>query len=271
MAITMYQADRNFVSPANDASLYSALAGDSNGIINRGNKFNITNDGLVATINTGQAIIQGRLVEITEAEQLTLPANSSGKICIVVDLTKTNDASGSAGDTSYAVTVNQVYLAAVTGTLTQYDLNNGGFIYELPIASFTTTATTVTVTQIASAFNDTGWINATIPSGSNKNQSNAYAQYRVINDLVYFRFRSIYCVDSYGGNQVMQLPSIYMPSVPYDQHFTGSNIDDNTGQSSPCDFVFQSKSGGTTVYGDWNQNLFNKLTGATASGSYPLN
>ncbi len=88
MAITMYQSDRNFVSPANDASLYSGLSGDISGILNRGNSFNVTVDGLVATIDTGQAIIAGRLVEITIPETVTIPANSSGYICLVIDLTK---------------------------------------------------------------------------------------------------------------------------------------------------------------------------------------
>ncbi|WP_284295188.1 hypothetical protein [Leuconostoc litchii] len=36
MTMTMYQSDRNFVSPANDASLYSAMVNDTNGTLNRG-------------------------------------------------------------------------------------------------------------------------------------------------------------------------------------------------------------------------------------------
>lgn len=147
MTINMYQADRNFVTPANDGSLYSGLVNDLSGVLKRGNKFNTTVSGLVVTVGTGQAVIQGRLVEIVAPESITVPANSSGNICLVVDLTKTNDVSGSAGDQSYAVTVNQVYLSAITGTLTQDDINNGGYVYELPIASFTSTATAVTVSS----------------------------------------------------------------------------------------------------------------------------
>ena len=146
MTINMYQADRNCVTPANDGSLYSGLVNDLSGVLKRGNKFNTTVSGLIVTVGTGQAVIQGRLVEIVAPESITVPANSSGNICLVVDLTKTNDVSGSAGDQSYAVTVNQVYLSAITGTLTQDDINNGGYVYELPIASFTSTATAATVT-----------------------------------------------------------------------------------------------------------------------------
>lgn len=147
MSITMYQSDRNFVSPANDSSLYAGLNGDHNGVLNRGNKFAITAKGLIATIGTGQAIIQGRLVEITKPEILSIPANGTGSICLVVDLTKQNTITGSAGGSDYAVKVNQVYLSAVTGTLTQDDLNNGGYIYELPLASYVSTATSVSIVQ----------------------------------------------------------------------------------------------------------------------------
>ena len=158
MTINMYQADRNFVTPANDGSLYSGLVNDLSGVLKRGNKFNTTVSGLVVTVGTGQAVIQGRLVEIVAPESITVPANSSGNICLVVDLTKTNDVSGSAGDQSYAVTVNQVYLSAITGTLTQDDINNGGYVYELPIASFTSTATAATVTPTLTMLGDT-WVN----------------------------------------------------------------------------------------------------------------
>lgn len=147
MSITMYQADRNFVSPANDASLYAGLNGDHNGVLNRGNKFAITASGLTANINTGQAIVQGRLVEILTPESLVIPANGTGSICLVVDLTKSNDVSGSAGNADYAVMVEQVYVSAVTGTLTQDDLNNGGYIYELPLATYVSTATSVSIVQ----------------------------------------------------------------------------------------------------------------------------
>ena len=131
----MYQSDRNFVTPANDASLYSALGGDTSGVISRGNNLKVTINGLVATVGTGQVIVLGRLVEVVTPTQITLPANSQGQLCIVVDLSKTNDVTGNAGDSGYTVNVNQVYLSVVTGSLTQDDINNGGFIYELPIGN----------------------------------------------------------------------------------------------------------------------------------------
>ncbi|WP_424571547.1 hypothetical protein ACOV5J_05460 [Weissella soli] len=153
MTITMYQSDRNFVTPANDASLYSALARDASAVLNRGDQFKTSVNGLTVTVSTGQAIIQGRLVEIIDPEVLVLPANSSGTIALVVDLSQDNDVSGTVGDVDYAVTVNQVYLSAISGTITQDDLNNSGVIYELPLANFTSTATTASLTTSFNMFN----------------------------------------------------------------------------------------------------------------------
>ena len=159
MTITMYQSDRNFVTPANDASMYSALSGDSSGVLKRGNELKITVNGLTATVDTGQVVILGRLVEVLAPTQITLPANANGNLAITIDLSKANTVQGQAGMPNYSVTVNQVYLSAVTGTLTQEDINNGGFIYQLPLGTFSTTATTAQVAQSNPMLNDTGWMN----------------------------------------------------------------------------------------------------------------
>lgn len=215
MAITMYQSDRNFVTPANDASLYSALGGDTSGVLRRGNMLKITTNGLTATVDTGQVVVLGRLVEVTAPTQVTLPANSQGQLCIVVDLSKTNDVTSNAGDANYTVTVNQVYLAAVTGSLTQDDINNGGFIYELPLGTFTSSATTASVVQNNPILNDTGWNNLDIGSVNAKlsNDGNSYAQYRVRDSVMYIRFRGVDVSGAANGNQIARVPWVYRPDV----------------------------------------------------------
>lgn len=212
--ITMYQSDRAPVYPGNDASLFSAITNGQSVILPRGNNFNITVNGLVATIGTGQAIIQGRLIEITKPETLTLPANSSGYIAIVVDLTKTNDVSGEIGTPSYSVKVNQVYLASVTGTLTQDDLNNGGFVNEMAIAKFTTTTTTATTTVQQNLMFDTGWQNLSLASGNSFVASDSYAQFRLLNNVVYVRIKGLNVSKSTNGNQVGTLTPLFSPDVP---------------------------------------------------------
>lgn len=225
MAITMYQADRNYVTPANDGSLYSAMLNDTSGIINnRGNNFALTADGLVVSIDTGQAVIGGRSVEITAVESVSVPANSSGSICLVVDLTKTNTVTGDAGDPTYAVAVNQVYTSAVTGALTQDDLNNGGFIYELPLATFVSTATAVTLTAATGYLNDTGWL--TLPNATGLViGSGGLTQYRVRNNVVYIRLQALDTSKTTNANQIGTIPSKYAPSIT----FMTAGMDDSSG------------------------------------------
>ena len=86
----MYTSDRAFVTPREVASAQSALSGDTSGVLKRGNQLKITVNGLTATVDTGQVIVLGRLVEVTSPTQITLPANSNGNCCIVVDLSKSN-------------------------------------------------------------------------------------------------------------------------------------------------------------------------------------
>ena len=221
MAITMYQSDRNFVTPANDASLYSALGGDTSGVLRRGNMLKITTNGLTATVDTGQVVVLGRLVEVTTPTQVTLPANSQGQLCIVVDLSKTNDVTGNAGDSGYTVTVNQVYLAAVTDALTQDDINNGGFIYELPLGTFSTSATSANVSQHNPMLNDTGWINLPHDPSVGFNASSSYLQYRVRDNVVFIRWDGISVLNAPNLNQLGNIPVPYRPDV----EFSATSVD----------------------------------------------
>ncbi|MDY5164532.1 hypothetical protein RQW99_08290 [Leuconostoc falkenbergense] len=271
MAITMYQSDRNVVSPTNDASLYSGLVSDTNGTLRRGSQFSISVNGLTVTVGTGQAVIQGRLVEIIQSETLTLPANSSGTIAIAVDLTKENDVSGTAGTPTYQVEVNQAYLVAVTGKLTQDDLNNGGFLYELPIASFTSTTTSATTAVIKSVFNDTGWKDMPLADGAVFNQkSNKYARYRVLNGMCTIVFDGIDLTRSTGQSDLFKLPKEIIPNITDFQAmlFQINNFDDNNTNVYPATAVLDTKH----IYTRWNSNVFGKGSFTHASGTiiYPV-
>ncbi|MHA5102318.1 hypothetical protein R5Q19_05735 [Oenococcus oeni] len=186
-------------------------------------------------------------------------------------MTKTNDVSGTAGTPTYQVGVNQVYLVVVTGTLTQDDLNNGGFLYELPIASFTSTTTSATTTVIKSVFNDTGWINANLVSGVNTNSGTGFAQYRVKNGTMIINFYNLNCKGSTNSNQIIGIPYELRPASPHSQYFTASNVNTNTGQSWPIMITVQSQSVGAVMYATWNSSDFASLTGATGTVIYPIN
>ncbi|MFT8813209.1 hypothetical protein [Oenococcus sp.] len=272
MAITMYQSDRNYTSPSSDRSLYSGLLRDSSGILDRGGKFKVTMNGLVATIDTGQAIIQGALVEITEEETLTLPANAAGKICIVVDLTKTNTFVGTAGDNDYAPTINQIYLAAVTSALTQDDLNNGGFIYEFPIATFSTTASSATISNNTNLLppGDSGWKNLALASGSKfvgSDPSVYFCRYRIINQIVYIMFSGINVTNSTNSNQCFVIPD----EILLDYQFNAAGTSwTSGGRQVGVGIVMQNKSRGNVAYVNWNALAGADGTNINASFSYPL-
>lgn len=265
MSITMYQSDRNFVTPANDASLYAAISGDSSGVLKRGNGLKITANGLTVTVQTGQAVVLGRLIEITEPVTFSLPGSSSGNIAIVIDLSKANTVIGQAGMPNYRVKVNQVYLAGVVGNLIQEDINNGGYIYQLPLAAFTTTATSATIKQHNPMLNDTGWLNMdTGRSGSRLVGSEAFAQFRVRDNVVFLRWRNVDASNSVNRNQIGYVPSMYAPDVEITG--AGTNIDNsnytkNYANTAVVDY------GTGLVWVNYSDNQQNNLHGSL---SYPI-
>lgn len=271
MAITMYQSDRNFVTPANDASLYSALGGDTSGVISRGNNLKVTINGLVATVDTGQVIVLGRLVEVVTPTQITLPANSQGQLCIVVDLSKTNDVTGNAGDSGYTVNVKQVYLSVVTGSLTQDDINNGGFIYELPIGTFTSNSTTATFAQKNPILRDTGWKDMPLADNAKFNpNSNKYARYRVLNGIVTIMFDGVDATSTSRKGELFKLPSEIVPNITDFQAmlFQINNFDDYTTDVYPVTAVLDTRH----IYARWNTHWFGvgSLTHASGTIIYSL-
>ena len=152
MTLQGYQFDKAKVTPEADAALNSYLAqGIDNKVIN----------GLTATasrlniyVATGKALVQGRLVAVTQQHQILAQANKSGFVCITVDLTQDNTATGAPGTSSYVSVNNQLRLELVE-TLVQQDLSNGGLIYTLPIYSYTATGTSITVSRVDSSYKAT--------------------------------------------------------------------------------------------------------------------
>lgn len=152
MAITGYTFDRAKVTSGSDSSLYNFLSGSRDGVIpNRGNGLNVSTNGLTCTIDTGQALIQGRLVEVTAQESVTIPANSTGYLCITIDLSQINTSTGTPGQSDYAFVLGQLKTEFVE-TLTNQDLLNGGTIYNFNLGSVTSTSTSVTYTKNWNAY-----------------------------------------------------------------------------------------------------------------------
>ncbi|MBC2140753.1 hypothetical protein HCA89_00405 [Listeria innocua] len=135
MAVNGYQFDRSKVSAANDANLYDYLNACTSKVLpNRGDELDIIVGTGDVVIQTGTALIQGRLVEITEPLVITLPNAVDGYISITLDLTQINSSSGTPGQSDYSVINNQLRVEFVT-TLIQGDTLNNDLIYTFPLAS----------------------------------------------------------------------------------------------------------------------------------------
>ncbi|QIW51743.1 hypothetical protein [Pseudolactococcus raffinolactis] len=155
MALQGYQFDKAKVTPEADAALYSYLAQSSDNKVISG--LTVTATGLNVYVASGKALVQGRLVEVTQQHQLTAQANKSGYICITVDLTQDNTSTGTPGTSNYLPVNNQLRIELVE-VLNQQDLNSGGgLIYTFPLYSYVSTGTSVSLTKT-----DRGFDNATI-------------------------------------------------------------------------------------------------------------
>jgi len=148
-----YQFDRAKVTAISDASIYSILTGNRSFVLpGRGNEMNVTTSALTCNINTGQALIQGRLVEVLTPEPVAIPANSSGYLVIHIDLSQVNTSIGIPGASDYRVINNQVK-AMYVNQLTEDDLNNGGVDFSFNLGTVDSTNSTVTYVR-----NDDAWI-----------------------------------------------------------------------------------------------------------------
>ncbi|WP_329382721.1 hypothetical protein [Anaerofustis butyriciformans] len=139
-----FQFDKMQAYPTTDASLFSYLAGDRSFIIpNRGNELNVTTSELNITVDTGEALILGRQIKITEPMVLTIGANQSGYLVIEIDLSKANTSTGTPGQPDYEPINNQLSLKFVNN-LTQDNINDGGLIYQFNLGTVSSTSNSIT-------------------------------------------------------------------------------------------------------------------------------
>ena len=149
MTLQGYQFDKAKVTPESDAQLYSYLAQASDNKVISG--LTATATGLNVYVASGKALVQGRLVEVTQQHQLTAQANKTGYVCITIDLTQNNTSTGTPGTSGYSPVNNQLRLELVD-VLNQQGLNSGGLIYTFPLYSYVSTGATVTLTKIDKSF-----------------------------------------------------------------------------------------------------------------------
>ncbi len=165
----------------------------------------------------------------------------------------------------------QVYLSVVTGSLTQDDINNGGFIYELPIGTFTSNSTTATFEQKNPLLRDTGWKNMPLADNAKFNPgSNKYARYRVLNGIVTIMFDGVDATSTSGKSELFKLPSEIVPNITDFQAmlFQINNFDDNNTDVYPVTAVLDTR----RIYARWNTHWFGvgSLTHASGTMIYSL-
>ena len=147
MAINGITFDRMRVTTKSDALLYHVLGHKRDAVITGfKDELKVSATGLNTYVSPGACVVQGRLIDIDEEELVSVSANDTGYICLVIDLTQVNTSEGEAGTPGYQPVNNQLRLEVVK-ELVQQDLHDGGQLYTFPLASFTSTGTTVTLTK----------------------------------------------------------------------------------------------------------------------------
>lgn len=127
----LVMADNNIdIKAKQDGALYNVAVNNQDFVIKGcGGEMALSNNGLVVTVQSGEAVVHGRHVTGETSNTITLPANSSGYLCLRVDLTQT--------------TGNEALLFA-TPTPAKNEINWAGTVYDMELARFTTNSTAVT-------------------------------------------------------------------------------------------------------------------------------
>lgn len=147
MTITGTTFDKMRVTPSDDAALYHALNRGIDFVIRHyKNQMKITTSGLNMYVDTGAAVVRGRFIEITEKETISIPANTSGYLAIVIDLTQDNTSTGTPGNADYLPVNNQVKLQVVDN-LVQQEIFKDGKIWMMPIVAYKSSGSSIAITK----------------------------------------------------------------------------------------------------------------------------
>ena len=124
MSLTLKQYTNHIVAPADDGELYNFFAGGNSGVIYG---CAVTNpSGTNLHIDDGVLLLSGRMVRVSaETISASVPTSEqAGRIMVEVDL-------ANIADPAHFLTQ-----YGSLATPTQEDLNNGGTIYQLPLATY---------------------------------------------------------------------------------------------------------------------------------------
>lgn len=141
--------DRGRISPETDSLIFKEIYGDGNRILTKhADRLKVTSSGLNIYVAKGAALIEGRLIRVTDQERIVARANDKGFVVLTIDLTQTNTSTGTPGTDDY-VAVNRQIRIELVNDLVQQNLSNNGKIYNFPLASYTSNGTSVSLSQSA--------------------------------------------------------------------------------------------------------------------------
>lgn len=149
MSLTGYQFDKMRVTPAADGLVFNHLMHNLSSVVtDYRTELEITDlkNGSI-TLGAGAAVLKGRTVVVSADEQLTPPDNTTSSLCLIIDLSKENSASGSEAEGTYEATNNQVSVNFVTGSIQQEDINDDGSIFMCRMATIVRAGTSITITK----------------------------------------------------------------------------------------------------------------------------
>lgn len=154
MTLKGFTFDRAKVTAADDGSLFNSLAyGRSYVLSGIGEEMEVTTNLLTATVKTGRALIQGRLVEVKEPETIDIPSNATGYLVISIDLSKQNESSGTPGMPDYTYSNNQIIIK-YTPNPVQGNLNDNGIVYDFILGTIKSNGNQVTFTPYSQNYGD---------------------------------------------------------------------------------------------------------------------
>lgn len=126
MSVTLHTVDNGIVQAINDAKYYEKLTNSACGLVEGGVVTIVSANTL--HITAGWGIILGRLFTI-EAEDINVEVSASGtikgRLKMVIDLSNPDTPISFASEARSSLPA-----------LTQEDLNNGGFVYEFALATY---------------------------------------------------------------------------------------------------------------------------------------
>lgn len=233
MTLQGYQFDKAKVTPESDAKLYSYLAQSSDNKVISG--MTATTTGLNVYVASGKALVQGRLVEVTQRHQLTAQANKSGYVCITVNLTQNNTSTGTPGTSDYLPVNNQLRIELVE-VLNQQDLNSGGgLIYTFPLYSYVSTGSSVSITRVSKSF---PILEKTGQAYLNYKLSVSFVRRGNLVQVIFPRQTNAILATSENAKQKETVPKGFRPSV--DKHEFQINRNNLTNIGAPVLYAFGS-------------------------------